>query len=100
MKRLKDYAKIGSVADVKANLDDLGKKLRDAGRVLLPRHDLGVGCRVYPEIARSTAEQLQLLAKLLEKLSCSQIPITLDPAQQQESRQSGKGTEYKKWAPT
>ena len=67
MKRLKDYAKIGSVADVRAHLDDLGNKLRDAGRVLLPRHDLGVGCRVYPETARSTAEQLQLLAKLLEE---------------------------------
>ncbi len=41
--------------------------LHSAGVALLPRNDLGVGCRVYPGIARSTAEQLQLLAKHLEE---------------------------------
>jgi hypothetical protein len=67
MKRLRDYAQIGSVSDVRANLDDLASKLRQAGQALLTRHDLGAGCRVYPEIGRSTSEQLQLLGKLLEE---------------------------------
>ena len=66
MKRLRDHTKIGTVSDVRANLDDLSGKLRGAGQVLLGRYDLGVGCRVYPEIGRSTAEQLQLLGRLLE----------------------------------
>ncbi|KIN15694.1 hypothetical protein KV699_04095 [Vreelandella titanicae] len=67
MKRIRDYAKIGTVFDVRASLDDLSSKLQKAGQVLLNRHDLGVGCRVYPEIGRSTAEQLQLFGKLLEE---------------------------------
>lgn len=67
MKRLKDYAKIGTVFDVRNNLKELEMKLRSAGSVLFQRHDLGVGCRVYPEIARSTAEQLELLAKHIEE---------------------------------
>lgn len=67
MKRLKDYAKIGTISDVKNNLKELEKKLRSAGGALSQRYDLGVGCRVYPEIARSTAEQLQLLAKHIEE---------------------------------
>jgi hypothetical protein len=67
MKHLNDYTKIGSVSDVKNNLKELGIKLRSAGRSLFQRHDLAVGCRVYPEIARSTAEQLELLAKHIEE---------------------------------
>lgn len=67
MKRLKDYAKIGSASEVRANLEDLATNLRKAGQALLKRQDLGIGCRVYPEIGRSTAEQLQLLAKLFEE---------------------------------
>lgn len=67
MKCLNDYAKIGTVSDVRKNLKELEKKLRSAGSALSQSHDLGVGCRVYPEIARSTAEQLELLAKHIEE---------------------------------
>jgi hypothetical protein len=67
MKRLSDFAKTGSIADVKNNLKELEISLRSAGTTLLARHDLSVGCRVYPEIARSTAEQLQLLARHIEE---------------------------------
>lgn len=67
MKRLRDYAKIGSVSDVRGNLDNLASKLWQAGQALLDRPDLGIGRRVYPEIGRSTSEQLQLLGKLLEE---------------------------------
>jgi len=67
MKRLRDYAKIGSASVVRANLDDLASKLQQAGQLLLTQLDLGIGCCVYPEIARSTAEQLQLLAKHIDE---------------------------------
>lgn len=67
MKRLKEYSKIGTVSDVKENIKAFEKNLRSAGKALIQRQDLGVGCRVYPEIARSTAEQLQMLAKYIEE---------------------------------
>lgn len=67
MKRLKDCAKIGTFSDVRNNLKELGINLRSAGSALSQRHHLGVGCRVYPEIARSTADQLELLAKHIEE---------------------------------
>jgi len=67
MKRLKDYSKIGTVSDVKNNLKKLEKKLPSAGGTLSQSYDLGLGCRVYTEIARSTAEQIQLLTKHIEE---------------------------------
>ncbi len=67
MKRLRDIAKIGSIKDVKDNLDKTQRELHSVGASLYSRHDLDVGCRVYPAIAKSTADQLKLLAKLIEE---------------------------------
>lgn len=64
---MKDHIKYSSVVNLKANLDDLSEKLRKAGQVLKTRHELGLGSHVYPEISRSTAEQLHLLGKHLEE---------------------------------
>lgn len=66
MKHLRDYAKVGSVHEVQQNLNKLSEDLLAVATALFDRRDLDVGCRVYPAIARSTAEQLQLLAKHLE----------------------------------
>lgn len=63
LKRLKEYSKIGTVSDIRENIKSFDKKLRFVGNALVQRHDLGVECRVYTEIARSTAEQLEMLAK-------------------------------------
>jgi hypothetical protein len=41
--------------------------LEQIGKALLTRYELEIGSRFYSEIGRSTSEQLQLLAKLLEE---------------------------------
>lgn len=67
MKRLRDFTQCGSVAELRSNLKEMETKLLSAGAALWDRIDLELGCRVYPGIARATAEQLQLLEKHLEE---------------------------------
>lgn len=65
--RVADLVQQGTTADLKLNLEKQANELTSLGVALHERSDLGYGCRVYPEIARSTAEQLRLLAKLVEE---------------------------------
>jgi hypothetical protein len=56
---------IGSNDDLKENLRAFATRLESVASTLYARSDLGNGCRAYPRIARSTAEQLLLLSRHL-----------------------------------
>jgi hypothetical protein len=64
--RLKDIAAFGTNEEVQARLEEIQAELYRFRDALWNRRELEVGCRVYPGIARSTAEQLELLKKHLE----------------------------------
>jgi hypothetical protein len=66
-RRIGDHVRQGSWADLRKTLGDLERQLRSAGDALFHREDLQEGCRVYPAIARSTADQIQLLATHAEE---------------------------------
>jgi len=65
--RLRDVTVIGSSDDLKRNLTAFAERLESAAQQLYSRRDLDTGCRVYPRIARSTADQLKLLAHLIDE---------------------------------
>lgn len=65
-RRLGDHFQGGSWDDVRRSLKDLAHEVRIAGYALLTRPELGAGCRVYPAIAQATADQLSLLAELVQ----------------------------------
>ena len=70
--QLRDLATFGSNDDLKNNLQSIATRLESVATRLYARKDLGIASRVYPRIARSTADQLGLLSRLVTE----QIEIT------------------------
>lgn len=66
-RRIGDHVRQGSWADLRKTLGDLETRLREIGDALFAREDLREGCRVYPAIAHSTADQIHLLATYAEE---------------------------------
>jgi len=66
-RRIGDHVRQGSWDDLRKTLGDLESQLRSAGDALFVREDLQEGCRVYPAIARATADQIRLLATHAEQ---------------------------------
>jgi hypothetical protein len=66
-RRIGDHFRRGSWDDLRRILGDLERQLRSVGDALFVREDLQEGCRVYPAIARATADQIRLLATHAEQ---------------------------------
>jgi hypothetical protein len=62
---IRNITVIGSNDDLKKSLQVFATRLESVASTLYARSDLGNGCRAYPRIARSTAEQLLLLRRHL-----------------------------------
>lgn len=58
-----DFVLQGTNEDLVNNLVSIAQRLKNAGSSLYNRDDIGDGCRVYPAISNSTAEQLLLLSR-------------------------------------
>ena len=65
--QLRDIAKFGSNDDLRQSLQTLATRLESVAASIYQRKDPNAASRVFPRIARSTAEQLLLLARFISE---------------------------------
>ena len=70
--QIRDLVAFGSNDELKNNLHTIATRLESVAMQIYLRKDMGDASRVYPRIARSTADQLELLSRLMSE----QIEIT------------------------
>lgn len=70
--QIRDLVVFGSNDELKNNLQTIANRLESVAKRLYLRKGMGDASRVYPRIARSTADQLELLSRLISE----QIEIT------------------------